>query len=103
MGGADDTGRTGHRRTQCWFRQPTRARRIRRTHPDFTDKPVEQTTPATIFGPLDYIDSGKSARYRRISPRAAPARNSTPTSATAASAAPNAACTTTTDANTAWN
>ncbi|WP_231905317.1 SagB/ThcOx family dehydrogenase [Saccharothrix espanaensis] len=44
----------------------------RRTHRDFTDDPVPLPTLAlllsTVFGPVDYIDSGKGALFRRTSP-----------------------------------
>ncbi|MBB5954414.1 SagB-type dehydrogenase family enzyme [Saccharothrix tamanrassetensis] len=44
----------------------------RRTHRDFTDDPVPLPTLATllstVFGPVDYIDSGRSALFRRTSP-----------------------------------
>ncbi|MFH8980075.1 SagB/ThcOx family dehydrogenase [Streptomyces varsoviensis] len=45
----------------------------RRTHRDFTDEPVSVETLATLlatcFGPVDFIDSGRSALYRRTSPQ----------------------------------
>ncbi|WP_367127453.1 SagB/ThcOx family dehydrogenase [Saccharothrix sp. HUAS TT1] len=44
----------------------------RRTHRDFTDDPVPLSTLATllstVFGPVDYIDSGSGALFRRTSP-----------------------------------
>ena len=44
----------------------------RRTHRDFTDDPVPLRTLATllstVFGPVDFIDSGSSALFRRTSP-----------------------------------
>ncbi|MFG2177402.1 SagB/ThcOx family dehydrogenase [Streptomyces abikoensis] len=44
----------------------------RRTHRDFTSRPVPLATLAallsTVFGPVDYIDSGRSALLRRTSP-----------------------------------
>ncbi len=44
----------------------------RRTHRDFTDAPVPLETLATLlataFGPVDYIDCGVGALYRRTSP-----------------------------------
>lgn len=44
----------------------------RRTHRDFTDDPVPLETLATLlattFGPVDYIDCGTGALYRRTSP-----------------------------------
>lgn len=44
----------------------------RRTHRDFTDDPVPLETLATLlattFGPVDYIDCGAGALYRRTSP-----------------------------------
>lgn len=44
----------------------------RRTHRDFTDEPVPLETLATLlattFGPVDYIDCGAGALYRRTSP-----------------------------------
>ncbi|MEU4444173.1 SagB/ThcOx family dehydrogenase [Actinosynnema sp. NPDC050801] len=44
----------------------------RRTHRDFTDDPVPLPTLATLlstaFGPVDYIDSGRGALFRRTSP-----------------------------------
>lgn len=43
----------------------------RRTHRDFTDQPVSLETfsalLATVFGPVDFIDSGRSALLRRTS------------------------------------
>ncbi|GGU96517.1 dehydrogenase [Streptomyces filipinensis] len=45
----------------------------RRTHRDFTAEPVAVETLATLlatcFGPVDFIDSGRSALYRRTSPQ----------------------------------
>jgi len=44
----------------------------RRTHRDFAAEPVPMPTLATllatVFGPVDYIDSGRSALFRRTSP-----------------------------------
>ncbi|WP_043264326.1 SagB/ThcOx family dehydrogenase [Streptomyces sp. CT34] len=44
----------------------------RRTHRDFTPEAVSQETLATllstVFGPVDFIDSGHGALYRRTSP-----------------------------------
>ncbi|MDJ1132048.1 SagB/ThcOx family dehydrogenase [Streptomyces iconiensis] len=44
----------------------------RRTHRDFARSPVPLTTLATllatVFGPVDFIDSGHGALYRRTSP-----------------------------------
>ncbi|ARF56243.1 SagB/ThcOx family dehydrogenase [Streptomyces gilvosporeus] len=44
----------------------------RRTHRDFTREPVELETLAallsTVFGPVDFVDSGHGPLYRRTSP-----------------------------------
>jgi SagB-type dehydrogenase family enzyme len=44
----------------------------RTTHRDFTSEPVSTQTFATlmsaVFGPVDYIDSGRGALFRRTSP-----------------------------------
>ncbi|MFJ8866340.1 SagB/ThcOx family dehydrogenase [Streptomyces sp. NPDC102473] len=45
----------------------------RRTHRDFTGEPVPVETLAsllaTVFGPVDFIDCGRGALYRRTSPQ----------------------------------
>ncbi|MEV8228076.1 SagB/ThcOx family dehydrogenase [Streptomyces sp. NPDC079167] len=45
----------------------------RRTHRDFTGAPVSletlATLLATVFGPVDFIDCGRGALYRRTSPQ----------------------------------
>lgn len=45
----------------------------RRTHRDFTGAPVSMDTLAallaTVFGPVDFIDCGRGALYRRTSPQ----------------------------------
>ncbi|GAA2260470.1 dehydrogenase [Streptomyces ruber] len=45
----------------------------RRTHRDFSDAPVSLGTLgvllAAVFGPVDFIDSGRAALYRRTSPQ----------------------------------